>query len=66
VQRPVQLNDRFIKSSMPRVHWMVERFKENLKPPHAVLHRMDDPRTCLTVSVDALMNKRLYNRVEGG
>jgi hypothetical protein len=65
VQRRVQLNDKFIKSSMPRVHWTVDRFMKNIKPPHVVLNRLDEPQTCLTVSVDALMNERLYNRIEG-
>ena len=64
MQRPVQLNDTFIKSSMPRVHWTVDRFMKNIKPLHVVLNRLDEPQTCLTVSVDALMNERLYNRIE--
>ncbi len=64
VRRGIEGKDRFMKRSLPKVGWRVERFMKNIDPPHAVLHRLDDPKTCITVSVDALMNDRLYSRIE--
>jgi hypothetical protein len=54
--------DRYYKTGRPSVLWTVERLKQDVAPAHAILIRLGDPATRITVSVDALSNPQYFRR----
>ena len=58
----VVLGDRYYKTGRPGVLWTVERLKQDVAPAHAVLTRLGDPATRITVSVEALSNPQYFRR----
>ncbi len=54
--------DRYYKTGRPGVVWTVERLKQDVAPAHAILTRLGDPATRITVSVDALSNPHYFRR----
>ena len=61
-KQSVGLGDRYYKTGRPGVVWTVERFKQDVTPAHAILTRLGDPATRITVSVDALSNPQFFRR----
>ncbi len=60
---PIQPGDRFIKLDNTSSVWVAESI---LARPHLPVHvrliRADDPHRVITLSVSALLDKRLYRR----
>ena len=54
--------DRYYKTGYPGVLWTVERLKQDVAPAHAILPRLGDPATRITVSVAALSNTQFFCR----
>ncbi len=61
-RQPVQLGETFHKSDYPLIVWTVDRFNQTTEHQHVELTRMGDPMTRITVSVDALTDRRYFIR----
>ena len=61
-KRPVTLGEMFHKAGRPRILWTVERFNLDARITHAVLTRVDDPTTKITISADTLSNPLYFCR----
>lgn len=62
VKHTVGLGERYYKTGRPSVLWTVERLKQDVAPAHAILTRLGDPATRITVSVEALSNPHYFRR----
>ena len=60
-QSPIELGTLFSQSDNARFVWRVDRFLTD--DIHVALVRVDDPTRRKTVSLWALRNSRLFNRV---
>jgi hypothetical protein len=60
---PIQPGDRFIKLDNTSSVWVAESVLERPDlPVHVRLIRADDPHRMITLSVSALLDRRLYRR----
>lgn len=60
---PIQPGDRFIKLDNTNFVWVAESILERPEfPVHVRLIRADDPHRMITLSVSALLDRRLYRR----
>ena len=60
---PIQPGDRFIKLDNANSIWVAESILERPDlPVHVRLIRADDPHRVITLSVSALLDRRLYRR----
>ncbi len=59
---PLEIGQSFHKTESRWVVWTLDSFNENTKPVHARLTRVDDPTTCIFVSVDVLSDPRHFQR----
>lgn len=61
---PIQPGDQFSRAENADSIWIAETILERSDlPPHVRLTRADNPYRVITVSVSALLDKRLYRRV---
>ena len=61
---PIQPGDRFSRVENAASIWVAETILERSDlPPHVRLTREDNPYRVITVSISALLDKRLYCRV---
>ena len=61
---PIQPGDRFCRAENAESVWIAETILERSDlPPHVRLARADNPYRVITVSVSALLDKRLYRRI---
>jgi hypothetical protein len=61
---PIQPGDQFSQVEYTALIWIAETILERPNfPPHVRLTRADNPYRVITVSVSALLDKRLYRRV---
>ncbi len=61
-KRPVALGEMFHKAGRPRIIWMVERFNWDARITHAVLAKVEDPTTKITISADTLSDPQYFCR----
>ena len=61
-RRSVELGETFHKPDYPSIVWIVDRFNLTSELEHVELTRLDDPTTRITVSVEALTNRRYFRR----
>ena len=62
VRVPVKLGHTFYKADTPSIDWAVDRINLNTDPAHVELMKLDDPRTRITVSIDALSDPHFFRR----
>lgn len=61
---PIHPGDRFCRAGNLESVWIAETVIERPDlPPHIRLTRADNPYRVITVSVSALLDKRLYRRL---
>lgn len=61
---PIQPGDRFCRAENLDSVWVAETiFERSDLPPHVRLTRADNPYRVITVSVSALLDRRLYRRL---